>query len=252
MPEIVFFDTNITLGKFPALPIQYDIDFETARQRLGSCGITSGLMQHRQSWENEPDFGHMLLEKELTGKTGFRPIWNMLPLHYGTKRTLAETISAMSCAKVAGVVLHPGLNSFIVDEWCAGSLFSLLEEIRMPLFIEMNAGDIAFRELETILRCHPGLPVIIRNTSYQVDFMIYPLLEMYNNVYIETCGYKTLDGISTLCREFGAKRLIFGSNYPYESPGGAVTQLLLSGLPPEDISKIASENMLELIDAIKY
>ena len=252
MIDIVFYDAHITLGMFPAMPCEYEQDFVTATKRLNDCGIFSGLMEHRQSWENTPGFGHSLLDRELTGQSGFRPVWNMLPFDKNDNNIIREFGKKMIDAKVAGALLLPGPCSFSPDEWCAGSLYSLLEDMRMPLFIKMNAGDIDFNMLSKILANHPRLPVILRNVSYQADHMLYPLMNAHANIFVETCGYKTFDGIGALCKEFGCERLIFGSNYPYESPGSAIAQLLLSDLPPDDIAMLAGKNMLNIVEGINY
>jgi len=252
MMDLVFFDTHITLGGFPELPIPYRQSFATARERLAECGIAGGLMEHRQSWENEPAFGHELLKKELAGTTGFRPLWNMLPLQKGMRDEAGELAVQMRGAEVAGALLMPGCCSFSPEEWCSGPLYEMLEVMRMPLFVRMNSGEMEYDTLARLLASHPGLPVILRHLFYQADLFLYPLMDRYENLYVETCGYKPFDGIRALSRAFGCKRLIFGSNYPYESPGAAVAQLLLSDLPPEDIVLIAGKNMLHLMGDINY
>jgi len=133
-----------------------------------------------------------------------------------------------------------------------GAMYELLEAMRMPLFVKMSTKDVEFAHINQTIGNHPKLPVILRELSYQADRMLYPLLDAHENLFVESFGYKTFDGVTTLCREFGSKRLIFGGNYPYESPGAAVGQLLMADLSREDIENIAGKNMLGLIGGINY
>jgi len=251
MDDVFFFDSHVTIGRFPELPENYSHGFQSAKARLGECGIEGGMVEHVQSRANGPELGHRLLREEIGGQERFRPIWNMLPIRrgIGVKKAAASEMKEMG---VSGVALVPEACAFSPEEWCCGPLYDMLEEMRMPLFVNVCAGGMDFGTLDKVLANHPGIPVILRDLSYQADSFLYPLMERHENLRADSGGYKTFDGISSLSDEFGWGRLVFGSDYPRSSPGAAVTQLLLSGLPAEGIAAIAGKNMTELIEGVDY
>jgi predicted TIM-barrel fold metal-dependent hydrolase len=55
------------------------------------------------------------------------------------------------------------------------------------------------------------------------------------------------EGIRDLAEIYGADRLIYGSGFPTFDYGSSMLQLKHSGLPDEEVQKIAGKNLLNLL-----
>jgi predicted TIM-barrel fold metal-dependent hydrolase len=138
---------------------------------------------------------------------------------------------------------------YSMDEWNCGDLLSMLEENNIALFLGMDQID--FNELCRICENHRKLNIILTDLRYRMDRNLYPLIGKYNNIYIETIGYKVHQGIEEICRKFGANRLVFGSGMPLYSGASAVSMINYARIRPEEKEMIAYKNLEELLGGVK-
>ena len=80
---------------------------------------------------------------------------------------------------------------------------------------------------------------------------LFPLLEQYPNLYIETSYYVVHRGIELICRHFGAERLLFGTGLPQRAPGPAITALSYSQISDQERALIASGNLRRLLAEVR-
>ena len=79
------------------------------------------------------------------------------------------------------------------------------------------------------------------------DRNIRPLLENYAGFHFETAGYWVPGGIADLAEEYGAERIIYGSNFPKFNHGNGMLQLKHSGLSADKVALIAGKNLENLL-----
>jgi len=100
----------------------------------------------------------------------------------------------------------------------------------------------------TILEKYSELQLLILDTSYRINRNVYPLLEKYDHLYVETHTYQTAWGIEEMCRRFGSDPLIFGTALPEIEGGCAIAQVMYAELADQDKQKIGGDNLRRLLN----
>ncbi|OPZ90670.1 MAG: Amidohydrolase [candidate division TA06 bacterium ADurb.Bin417] len=156
-----------------------------------------------------------------------------------------ELAGAVRAKRIRAVRLFPVEHRYTLADWNCASLFDFLAEYRLPTFLELNQAD--WNEAARILGRYPGLPLVIAATGYRHGRILYPLLEKFSNLYLETSAYVTYEGIEDICRRFGSGRLLFGSRAPFMDLGGALARIIYAGIPAADRQAIAAGNLKRLL-----
>ena len=77
-----------------------------------------------------------------------------------------------------------------------------------------------YEEIHAVASAHPRLPIVLWNAFYMDERLQVPLLDDCPNVHV---GIATVFiptwGIEQYTNRYGPGRLIFGSNWPHQSPG---------------------------------
>ena len=119
--------------------------------------------------------------------------------------------------------------------------------------------------------CERGLPVVLEETFDRTIWfiqqaagrtpVIIPHLGLLNGgftrllksgvwknetVYADTALAGSVE-IQTFLDQYGAERLLFGSDYPFGYPDNQLQNLLRMGILQEDLKKICAENILRLV-----
>jgi Predicted metal-dependent hydrolase of the TIM-barrel fold len=251
LDEIQFFDSNVMLGEQSTIikgRIYRTVDIIN---RLSECGIKEALVYHNCSVNNNPLLGNDLIIEEIKGFDSIYPVWALLPFTTMELGTPYEVREGLIKNKIKGVLLSPSTHGYVLSNWCLGDLLEMLESLRMPVFIELDK-DISWNELHSILSSFPNLSIILRGAHYGSSRVLYRLLDRHSNLYVETWSYQLFFGIEEIVKNFGAGRMIFGSNAPVYTPGASLTPIISSEISLENKRKIAGDNLRKLLGGIKY
>lgn len=207
-------------------------------------GIDGGLAYHAWAWEWSPRRGNEAL-LEITGTGGrIRPCFVALP--HATHETEPVLRFAQTVRQTRGAVrLFPGKHAWSTRDWCAGALFDALASARVPTLIDVTQAD--WDGIAAILAAHPRLQLIVLETFYRVDRVVYPLMERYPGLHLEANTYGAFMGVEAIVRNFGAGRLIFGTGLPELEAGGPMALVAYAEISDEDRAKIAGGNLLRLL-----
>ena len=80
--------------------------------------------------------------------------------------------------------------------------------------------------------------------------MFYPLLARYKNLSIDISAYWMYRGIESICKNFGANRILFGTGLPFYNPGLSLAMLSYSNIGARDKGLIAGDNLRRLIAGV--
>jgi predicted TIM-barrel fold metal-dependent hydrolase len=81
------------------------------------------------------------------------------------------------------------------------------------------------------------------------DRFYRPLVERYDRVFLDTSMVSIGDGLlESLCRDYGAHRLLYGSGFPDRVPEAAMLSLLHAELSDAEVAAIASGNARRLLE----
>ena len=239
-----FFDCNCRIGR-SGTPVEGGpVTASEIVDRLRPMGIRRALVYSAISVELHPAEGNPAVIEEVKGSP-LVPCWVGLPSSTGELGTPEEFVSAMRAAGVGAVRLYPAMHSYSLAEWCMGPMLEVLEANRVPVLVEVQQTSLD--QIAAVLQAFPRLRLIIVRPSYRADRMLYPLMERYEHLCIETSNYAGSGAIEDVCRRFGSSRLIFGTGLPYFEPGAAVSPITYAEIDHADKQAIAGGNLERLL-----
>ncbi len=95
------------------------------------------------------------------------------------------------------------------------------------------------------------MPLVLMDVTYRVNRDLYPRLNAYPNLYVETSGLQQHCGIQDMCEQLGSDRLLFGSRLPFFCPGAAMHAIQCADIPDAAKVGIAGANLRHLLNAVR-
>jgi len=155
---------------------------------------------------------------------------------------------------VGAVFLFYGQFDIRLTEWGIDDLLEVLEEHKVPVFlcpVNWRARSIDSTDWANVVRiCQkfPQLPVIVtENRTYRSQRAAYSALEACPNLKFDISSWWLHHRIEFICKEWGADRLVWGSQLPERIPGVPIMQLNYSDITERELSLIAGGNMRKLL-----
>lgn len=250
MGDIRFFDCNSVIGRRRIKnPGSFHETGELIR-KMQYYGIEGAMVYHSLASGYSPSVGNRLLLDEIKDYSFLKGVWVVLPHHTGEFPKPEGLRIEMKNNNIKAVRIFPAAkdHGFSISDWCCGELFDMLEACRVPLMVDLD--QLAWDELYGILSAHPGLRVILTGLHYNCGRNLYPLLDKFEHLYIETIGFKPFNGIEDVCRRFGAHRLIFGTCSPLYSGGAAVGMISYAPVSHGEKCMIAGGNLEKLLGGV--
>jgi uncharacterized protein len=161
--------------------------------------------------------------------------------------------------KVRMFRFFPKSHIFKLNDYYMQKIFKILDNYRFPIMIDLKQLDITGNkyfdvcDIENILHKYSRMPFILECSLKMLMFnrLIFPLMEKYKNLYIETSNLLLVNQIEDLVKKFGSNRLIFGTNYPVLEVEFSVGRILLSDLKESEKRDICSANIKTILDDIE-
>ena len=250
MQKLNFFDCNCSVGRI-SYPSLYDIpDVKGLLKEMETAGIEEALVYHTVARDGYPPLGNSMLMEEIRNVQELHPVWVVLPHHTSEMPHPDRLLPEMKKNGVKAVRVYPKANyhSFSISEWCSGDLLGALEEEGIPLILDMDT--VTWEDVNTILENHKQLPLIAATCAYRSNRYIYPLLEKYNNLFIELSRFMGAGAIEDIVKRFGSHHLLFGTNMPQYSGTAAVSLLTYSDIDQKDKKAIAGGNVSNLLKEV--
>ncbi|MEN6317068.1 MAG: amidohydrolase family protein [Clostridiaceae bacterium] len=242
-----FFDCDCSFGKRSIVNPGSFHKLEDLLDRMKLYGIGKALVYHSMAREYDPMVGNEMLSEELGKDLPLCPVWVVMHHHTEEFPKPEELLFQMKKNHIRAVRMFPGNSdhAYSIARWNCGELLSMLEANKIPLLIGMD--QLNWNELYSLLSDFPGLPIILSGVGYGSNRNLYSLLQQFENLYLETIGYKTHNGIEEICRKFGAGRLVFGSGMPLFSGASAVSMISYARISEAEKRMIAGENLNRLL-----
>lgn len=247
-----FFDSNCSIGMRSIIIKGSFYDIETLLNKMKICNIQDAMVYYSLSEEYHPIVGNEKLIKDIEKHNSLHPVWVIMPNNTGEFYDPLDLIKMMKTNDVKMVKAFPGksAHNYSFSSWGCGKLLGMLNDHKIPLMIGMEQLD--YDIIYNLARDYKSLPLILTNVGYRADRYLYPLLEKYCNIYIETSSYKVYFGIEAICAIFGARRFVFGTGLPVYSAGSAVTMITHLTIKDEEKAMIAGDNMKWLLGDVSY
>lgn len=249
--DLDFFDCNCFLGR-TAVPNPGSFHSRNDLiEKMDEYGIAKALVYHSLARDHAPFEGNGVLHEEIDSEPRLEPIWVVMPHHTDEFPETEELLKLMKQKGVRATRIYPSAakHNFSIKQYSAGPLFSALENVKIPIFVDID--EIGWDNIDTILGEYPHLPIVICNIGYRGDRHLYPLMQTYENLYVETSRFLSHLGVEALCKKVGANRILFGTGMPVYTGAGATFYIEKLMIDENARQLIAYENLNNLLEGVE-
>lgn len=222
---------------------------------MDHCGVAEALVLDSLARENHPADGNARILETVKPLPRLHAAWAALPTGAPDDQPAGEDwLATLRRHQVGAVHLLPARYRYNLSAWCIDALLEPLAAARVPVFIcNDDVGDLLqdqtdWEAVVALCRRWPALPVIVSETRIRrSQRVVYRALEACDNLRIELSGFFLHRGIEFVTRHWGARRLIYGSNWPLYPMGQTLATLARAEIADADKQAIAGENLRELL-----
>ncbi|HOE12866.1 MAG TPA: amidohydrolase family protein [bacterium] len=245
LDNLQIFDASVAIG---TRMVPFDGDLSTPADILRLMDryeIRKAVCFHHAAIENHPNLGNKLLMEQLSGQQRLLPQWVILP---DSTREFPDPEDLAALLKengVRSVRMAPRTHNYPLTPWCCGTLLETLETRAVPVFI--TVAEIEWNDLAMVLNAFPELKIVLTDTGYRIGRKVYPLLDQFENLFLEFSDYVIHWGLEDLCERFGPERFVYGSGLGRWDPGTPLTVLALADISTEAKRLIAGKNLCRLL-----
>ncbi len=231
-------------------PIVEKVDQAKNADELLACmdknGIDAAIIYHQQMVDSSVAFGNNLIledEKNYTGR--LRSVLAVAPSITDEGFDVETLFKTINKYDIFGLRANPVQNRFMLDRITMGDIFDAMTEAKIPLYLSpQNGWEIVFN----VMKEFPNLTAIITNYGlWGSDRFIFPLVNAYKNLYVDSSDFQEIKGIETFVNKFGSERMLFGTNFPSDAMGGPRATLLGADISISDKENIAHKNIERLM-----
>lgn len=257
-PAPALFDAHVTLGRHVKLQADGLSSVAELLDDLDHCGVAEALVVEALAREHHPLDGNARVLRTIADQPRLHAAWVALPAAGVDEQPVGEALLAqMRANRVGALWLYPRQFRFSLADWCVDAFLEPLAAAGVPVFIDpsevgpVNLGGMDATDWDAVValcRRWPSLPVIVSEPRIRrTQRMVYRALDACPNLRLELSGYWLHRGIEYITRQWGARRLLYGSNWP--TYGGPMTLATLNcaEIDEDDRALIAGDNLRELL-----
>ena len=214
------------------------------------CGIDQAVIYHQSLKDVSVPFGNeYTLRSANEGLGRLIASMSILPSITNEEYSVREVEKYIRENNIFGVRLFPQLHRYMVDRITLGDILDYLTKIKMPVYISPDYGcEYVF----SVMKEFPQLTAIITNYGlWGSDCYLYPLVNAYKNLYVDTSDFQEIRGVEYFVEKFGDEKMLFGTNFPMDNMGGPIATLVGANISLESKQKIASGNIERLMCEVK-
>ncbi len=246
---VEFFDTCVSLGRAraPDPPGGFH-GVSGLEAMMRRHHITRAAAGHAVAMEASPGLGHEMLQKELAGKKNLLPAWHLMP-HVSSRIERAVTdpaeflLNHVALGRVDALDFCQGKG----DQACFAPVLEACQAAGLPVFLDFRRqGDVPAFDFGICGRW-PGIPFVIEGFGGYPLHRVVWCLRNYPNCYLSTVGFSVYRSVELICELAGARKIIFGSNWPASPPGMAQGLVLFADIGAAARRQIASRNFERLL-----
>lgn len=255
MSEITYFDASCYIGRRMRKPEGQPETVEEALDAMDHFGIHEALVIDTLAHEANPMAGNARIVERVKEHPRLHPAWAGLMTHSKEFPPPEELVAQMREQAVGALFFFYGQFDIRLDDWGVDDLLEVLEDAQVPVFLcpenaRQGGGTDAtdWTNVVRICREFPELPVVVTESRvYRSQRAVYAALAACPNLRIDLSSLWLHQRIEFICQEFGADRLVWGSQFPQRSPGVPMMQLNYSDISEEELSLVAGGNMRKLL-----
>lgn len=244
-------DINTGIGYLPGMKTRFD-DPQGLLSAMDTYHIKKAVAFHTDAVRDAVRGNAIVAEAAKSSGGRLSACYVLRPELGGSELpTASELLEQLKIERPAAVKLFPVSNRYPLDEFYAGELLDVLNELHMPLFLD-NDQKPPFENLPALARKYPNIKFVLLRHSMNETRHTRPLLAKLDNVYfdigimIDTCF------IEEMVDKFGSGRFLFGSGMPVYLPAGSLGLVIYSRISDDDKQAIFSGNWNRIQEEIKW
>jgi len=155
------------------------------------------------------------LVKHLNGKVIGQYVPNVFEPPDIVKEKTEEAIRDLG---FKGIKLHPWVSAFPLNHPMVYPVLDVAAKYRIPVLSHSSRSEFCTPMLfADIAMRYPEVPVIMGHMGKQhLHYDVLPVMRLAENIYLETSGSKLQILLEEAVKEFGAERVLFGTDGPHE------------------------------------
>jgi predicted TIM-barrel fold metal-dependent hydrolase len=217
-------------------------DFEEYRNTARKIGLKSYCLTPIGKPENfsgktTPDNDSVLKEIKKDKK--------IIPVYWFNVFDLPESIDE----RYKAIKFHPDIGPVDIDD---SRVIEFTKIIGKPIFVHTNENKPYSSLLKVSqLARKVDVPVIaVHSGSVTKTFFNLDNYEFPDNVYFETSGIQYALILKKIHQRFGAKRIVFGSDYPFGDPRIPLAMIETLNLSKQDYALVTAGNIERLLGSL--
>ena len=240
------FDCYSMFGELSLRPPMYSRDANEFLSVMKTCDIDKALVFHSSMKYGSPVVGNKVVIEETQNHPNLYPTWAILPAQTDEQAKAPDFIKAMLNNNVKALYAFPEEHAYILDEVVFGELFEEMVARKIPLLIKPN-----WPLVYSVLSQFPKLTLIaVGHGPHGADRYFRPLIERYQNFYIDTATYLQDGGIEDFCRKYGAERMLFSTGYPQNCIGGPILRILRACIDDSSRELVCHGNIERILEDV--
>ncbi len=255
MSTVSHFDACCYLGRGVHSTEQQPATAPEILAEMDHFGIHEALVIDTLSASCNPQAGNQRIIERTRDHPRLHPAWAGLMTHSGEQPRPAEFVEQMRELGVGALYLFYGQFGIPLTEWAVDDLLAELENVRVPVFLcptrllEPGSNNLTdWDNVVRICRKFPALPVVVtEDRIYNSQRRTWEALAACPNLTVDLSAIWLHKRIEFVCDEFGAEKLVWGSQLPARCPAVPMMQLDYSDISEADLALIAGGNMREML-----
>ena len=239
-PQVPVFDANVSLGRLTTRKLAVDNLPETL-DIMNRNGIDKSLVYSTHSMNFDTGDGNQLLLESIGDDQRFIPMFGFNP----ATLNLLKFKEIIEKHQIRAIQTWPLTQNYPLTEWIIGDWLNWIQEYNLTLF--MSASEIDPRDFYNIFQRFNKIKVVLTEVHYSHISWVIPLLSNLENVSLEISKFYINDGLKRLLDIISYKRILYGSNFPYQPMGPQLYNLHKSDIDTTSLTAICSGNLEELL-----
>lgn len=232
-------DAHLHLGSIPDKERSWGDfkEYKKIAEKIGikrSCIVPIGLPENFTD-KTTPDNDSVLEE--------YKKNKSIIPVYWFNVFELPKDIDK----KYKAIKFHSDIGKINIDD---KRVIDFVNRINLPVFVHTNESK-EFSNLGKVcnLAKEVNVPVVaVHSGSVTGTFFKLNNYDFPDNVYFETSGIQYAVILQKIYARFGAKRIIFGSDYPFGDPRVSLAMISTLNLSKLGYKLITEENISEILN----
>ena len=258
--RLEFFDGDVIFGP-RLLPAEKNIigppllTAEDVLRELDHYHIREALLFHSVCKSSRDPKGNELLLKAIDKQRAAKSprldaAWSIVPGPDGKLPSPDSVITSLRKHGLRVVRMFPVNHGYSLDP--GNEILAAIEERRVPLILDFgitfpHTDRTDWRAVESILRRHPALDLILAHPPSRQNHRIFALMELTPKFHIHPAGFRIHQEITAMCRLFGPAAVIYGSHLPYYTAAAPLAETIYSDLTFQERKTIAGDALRALL-----